>query len=195
MTEINLSPEVAIPSIQVGFFTRNEKRDITDLIYRCRNPFYSGRFFHSKTIGMANMYFSRNPFYSGRFFHSPYSSWRYIYPAFGRNPFYSGRFFHSPTTRSPCPSSGRSQSLLFRSVFSLGWSSPPWARPEMCVAIPSIQVGFFTPRCQRRGITSSLRSQSLLFRSVFSLKVTEINLSPDRDFVAIPSIQVGFFTP
>jgi len=114
---------------------------------------------------------SRNPFYSGRFFHSAPFPERSVLadarkvaipsiqvgfftrlrqnfiPATspGRNPFYSGRFFHSVCPAFPDHVFCRSQSLLFRSVFSLpphGGEIRP-AHPE--VAIPSIQVGFFTP--------------------------------------------------
>ncbi len=112
---------------------------------------------------------SRNPFYSGRFFHS----WPEIHREGmmnSRNPFYSGRFFHSQNgTADRAGRNQKSQSLLFRAVFSLerGYTHVVGSG---CVAIPSIQVGFFT--LEARGMLDKWNRQG----------------------VAIPSIQVGFFT-
>ncbi len=39
---------VAIPSIQVGFFTLQILAVFSYIADGCRNPFYSGRFFHSQ---------------------------------------------------------------------------------------------------------------------------------------------------
>jgi len=134
---------VAIPSIQVGFSIPSAVRLTHIKTGMRRNPFYSGRFFHSKNypplFGVGK---SRNPFYSGRFFHSSFSRTKRSAGGQRRNPFYSGRFFHSKYVVG-LPRGGciMSQSLLFRSVFpftSVGWRG---ARP--------------------------VKSQSLLFRSVF----------------------------
>jgi len=112
-----------------------------------RNPFYSGRFFHSEggDVFIHVSALCRNPFYSGRFFHSKEMK-KEVKGEVSRNPFYSGRFFHSRLLAALVRNAVRSQSLLFRSVFSLGNES------------------------EGKGSEDGVQSQSLLFRSVFSLR-------------------------
>ncbi len=138
-------------------------------LVRSRNPFYSGRFFHSPknrppypggdrvAIPSIQVGFftqgkpvtlqgdrkqGRNPFYSGRFFHSNWQ--KELADRVRRNPFYSGRFFHSKGERENGKNKQTSQSLLFRSVFSLQKITCFGQEFGAGVAIPSIQVGFFT---------------------------------------------------
>ncbi len=164
---------VAIPSIQVGFFTPDANVGIvTGEI--SRNPFYSGRFFHSERspyvivwageVAIPSIqvgFFTRPPYPGGdrRGGESQSLLFRSVFSlravpgtvrpgrrAKGRNPFYSGRFFHSASAKFYTGHFSRSQSLLFRSVFSLRIGPPCWRTRQSVVAIPSIQVGFFTRR-------------------------------------------------
>ena len=134
---------------------------------------------------------------------------------YGRNPFYSGRFFHSRNNVPIYVTVGKSQSLLFRSVFPFGQRVLPCGSKEG-VAIPSIQVGFSITWCCAGRSVNPQKSQSLLFRSVFPFEggatwccVGRSSRNPfysgrffhwgmrslplrKKQEVAIPSIQVGF---
>ncbi len=189
--------EVAIPSIQVGFFTQRERRKKDEkicvlsqsLLFRsvfslkfCIRTFWRTDnkvaipsiqvgFFTPCRFFPADELVERS---QSLLFRSVFSLFGVVAKAFGlrngRNPFYSGRFFHSS-------------------------SSNPRCVEREFVAIPSIQVGFFTLIIMKHCLMRLKKSQSLLFRSVFSLKK---GYAKDWELfkeVAIPSIQVGFFTP
>ncbi len=93
----NVVPDdVAIPSIQVGFFTRRSRRGTCTGLC-CRNPFYSGRFFHSpqrQGVSWPDPIASQSLLFRSVFSLRNHSSRRWK-NAYRRNPFYSGRFFHS----------------------------------------------------------------------------------------------------
>ncbi len=141
--------------------------------------------------------YCRNPFYSGRFFHSGRDQGRPRNPGGGVAipSIQVGFFTPKEGVRRPVTAGRRSQSLLFRSVFSLAEVAEPQAGRDQGVAIPSIQVGFFTRKYPPASPASGRSvSQSLLFRSVFSLSGHPKRPRPPQRWVAIPSIQVGFFT-
>ncbi len=188
-----LRGDVAIPSIQVGFFTQRRMKMVCKVCGGSQSLLFRSVFSLTLASGVSVHHFVAIPSIQVGFFtrilRKPFRSIR-----FGRNPFYSGRFFHS-----------------------MGLELERAAERDM-VAIPSIQVGFFTSLwTSRRGSRRWWRSQSLLFRSVFSLLMSRVRRRTDimsqsllfrsvfslgrehRDTqfggkVAIPSIQVGFFT-
>jgi len=136
--------EVAIPSIQVGFSIQSGGGWTSTGSAFSRNPFYSGRFFHSpEIVSELNRNQEKVAIPSIQVgFSILLSNKEAFIAAYSRNPFYSGRFFHS----------------LRRFVVKQG---------SLSVAIPSIQVGFSIQRNSACPLSREGGSQSLLFRSVF----------------------------
>ncbi len=191
-----LAKDVAIPSIQVGFFTPSLRK------VNSTRPELSQSLLFRSVFSLVNISTKRcgqSCWSQSLLFRSVFSLDAFCIAtscmAWRRNPFYSGRFFHSFSgSRRPSSASTRSQSLLFRSVFSLGCNGRELSsqqRPSQSLLFRSV---FSLTVREAELMWCPMMSQSLLFRSVFSLGGAGGGLVQGFA-VAIPSIQVGFFTP
>ncbi len=136
---------------------------------------------------------SRNPFYSGRFFHSRELGVVDFNAVKSQSLLFRSVFSLPATPRGRDHRRGGSQSLLFRSVFSLAAERDMEILEARMVAIPSIQVGFFTrPRPPQRWQSRKVAIPSI--QVGFFTPLRGMPGAANWIMVAIPSIQVGFFT-
>ena len=134
-----------------------------------RNPFYSGRFFHSIGAVPAGALILRVaiPSIQVGFSILHRSMHRSMHRSWSQSLLFRSVFPFEKGKRRRLLFSAMSQSLLFRSVFPFGQGRLPHGNEEGEVAIPSIQVGFSIRIASNPDLAKVVLSQSLLFRSVF----------------------------
>jgi len=188
------SRKVAIPSIQVVFFNLRDKLLPKGFDELSQSLLFRSFFSISKKfVELSPRMLGRNPFYSGRFFQSTIFYHKKIWSLRVAIPSIQVVFFNSRqavgTAGDPAD---MSQSLLFRSFFSIGSRPHRQCRPPRAVAIPSIQVVFFNQYSKEffpsREIVAIPSIQVVFFNRIYGYWVFERDCS-----VAIPSIQVVFF--